>query len=205
VSTKRKIDKSEHPDVQIRDVLAQAPNGEWLKFDTLFEAKILLMPEHQKNIFRNLEDFQKRVSSHAMSELMGRFETQSASTIWEKLLIAAKNPYRKNQAVLEADTLYKQLGKRVRRPRVLKYQFNLNAKDQRTVDAYYRLPPQAQAVVDLIEAYVHNFNKPVVLETELKEYFEKNGEKLQTKQDPWRIFQYYRGRLIANGFLRFAR
>lgn len=199
------MNREDHPDIQTRDVLAQLPNGEWVRLDTLLEAKTLLLPQYHDRIFRSFEDFDKRLAAGARSELIGRFETQSIRAIWDKLQSTCRNPYRKNQALLEENTLYKQLGRRVRRPRILKYRFNLDAKNQKNVDAYYALPPQAQSLVDLIEEYVHPMTEPTVLETELRDYIIKHAEKLQTKQDPWRIFQYYRGRLIANGFLRFAR
>lgn len=202
---KFKPNREDHPDVKIRDVLAQAPNGEWLRFDTLLEAKILLLPNYHKSIFHSFEDFELRVSPGAKIQLSERFGSQSLRYLWDQLQATCRNPYRKHEAMAATDEGYRGLAKRVRRPRILKYRFNMNAKDQRNVDAFYRLPPQAQSLVQLIEEYVKSFTEPVVLETELKTYIEKNAEKLATKQDPWRIFQYYRGRLIASGFLRFTR
>ena len=200
---KFRMNREDHPDVQIRDVIAQSPNGEWLRFDTLLEAKTILMPQHQERIFRSYEDFEKRLSQGAKSQLMERFQTQSTRLLWEALQKHAKNPLRKHAQLLASEI--NPSGRRVRRPRVLKYEFNLDARSQKNVDAFYRLPPQAQALVEIIEEYVNKFTVKTVLETELKTYIMEHREKLNTQQDPWRIFQYYRGKLIASGFLRFAR
>jgi hypothetical protein len=41
-----------------------------------------------------------------------------------------------------------------------------------------------------------------ILEKTFNEYVVANAERLKTRQDPWRIFQYYRPVLIQGGFLR---
>ena len=201
-----KQDRADHPDVKTRDVIVHAPNGEWLKFDTLLDAKVIMLPEHHVRIFTGLEDFENRATSYQKQDLIQAFETQSIPEIWNRLQLHARNPMRKQEAMAAADASAKGNGKRVRRPRVLKYRFNLDARNSQTaVDTYYRLPPQARAIIDLIEELVKPLNEPVIMELELKQFIEKNREKLDTRQDPWRIFQYYRGRLIASGFLRFTR
>lgn len=45
-------------------------------------------------------------------------------------------------------------------------------------------------------------NDESVTESVLKQYVIDNGEVLKTKQDPWRIFQYYRPQLIKEGLIR---
>jgi hypothetical protein len=202
---KFKLNRADHPDVQVRNVLAQAPNGEWLLFDTLLEAKTILLAAYHKNIFHSIKDFEQRLSPGAKSQLADRFGTTSMNTLWEQLQLTARNPIRRHEAVAAADSHAKTYGRRVRRPRVLKYRFDLPKGDQAKIDVFYRMPPQARSIIELVEEYCKEFTEPVILETELKAYIEKHADKLYTKQDPWRIFQYYRGKLIAAGFLRFAR
>ena len=44
--------------------------------------------------------------------------------------------------------------------------------------------------------------RPHVKEAELRQFVEANAAELKTKQDPWRIFQYYRPKLIEAKLLR---
>ncbi len=55
------------------------------------------------------------------------------------------------------------------------------------------LAPQAKNVVEIIRGD----GKPQYTEDELKALMEANKAKLRTKQTAWRIFQYYRGKLIS--------
>lgn len=55
------------------------------------------------------------------------------------------------------------------------------------------LAPQAQAVVEIIRAD----GKLQYTEDELKALMDSHKGKLRTKQTAWRIFQYYRGKLIG--------
>lgn len=60
-----------------------------------------------------------------------------------------------------------------------------------------RLPPQAIVLVGaLLSADVDTWTEP-----ELQEIVQNCSEDLKTKQEPWKIFQYYRTALIDAGFL----
>lgn len=59
------------------------------------------------------------------------------------------------------------------------------------VDLGSKIPPQME---ECLKIGLENDGKT---EDELKEVFAKCGERLKTRQDPWRIFAYYRPRLVA--------
>ena len=62
----------------------------------------------------------------------------------------------------------------------------------------YKLPPQATACLELFLSEGTN----EVTETRMKELIMEKREVLNTKQDPWRIFQYYRPQLISHRYIR---
>ena len=59
------------------------------------------------------------------------------------------------------------------------------------------LPPQAIELVGIIL----NDSNDSWTEPELQKLIDENSEVLKTKQEPWKIFQYYRKALIDAGFL----
>lgn len=81
------------------------------------------------------------------------------------------------------------------------------------IDANLKLPPQAKTCLAFFtecaakdEAYqkipVEERGVFTIKEDAFKKYVEQEAARLQTRQDPWRIFQYYRPELIKNGFIR---
>ena len=58
--------------------------------------------------------------------------------------------------------------------------------------------PQAQECFKLFnEAFTkYSAGRTFITEAELRQYIEDNAGRLHTKQEPWRIFQYYRPQLI---------
>lgn len=81
------------------------------------------------------------------------------------------------------------------------------------IPAELKLPPQAKTCLTFLvecaakdEAYqkVPAEDRGVfsIKEDAFKEYVTTNAARLNTRQDPWRIFQYYRPVLINYGFLR---
>lgn len=60
--------------------------------------------------------------------------------------------------------------------------------------------PQAKVCYDLFCRCIGDH--PTVKEGELRAFVEAHGAELKTKQDPWRIFQYYRPALIGSKHLR---
>jgi len=65
-------------------------------------------------------------------------------------------------------------------------------------DHYTRLPKQAKSILS------HMVPGTDIPESELKDIIHQLAVdgKMQTKQDPWRIFQYYRSQMISSSFLR---
>jgi len=59
--------------------------------------------------------------------------------------------------------------------------------------------PQARACLKIIE---DSCKDGQVTESVLKDAIIKRAAELKTRQDPWRIFQYYRPSLIAAGYIR---
>jgi len=72
------------------------------------------------------------------------------------------------------------------------------APEELKARANARLPAQARACLSIIELA----GTSEVQETRLKELMDEHAAKLNTKQEPWRIFAYYRPQLIKNKFIR---
>ncbi len=76
------------------------------------------------------------------------------------------------------------------------------------VAADAKLPPQAKTCMvffqELATKAGHDDTKGVfeVPEKDFHDYVVANAERLKTRQDPWRIFQYYRPTLIQMGHVR---
>lgn len=65
------------------------------------------------------------------------------------------------------------------------------------IELYDRLPPQAKVVLDILnEESVEKFS-----EAGISHLLAKKSERLRTKQDPAKIFAFYRKRLIDEGHL----
>ena len=60
--------------------------------------------------------------------------------------------------------------------------------------------PQAKVCYDLFCRCIGSSSS--VTEADLRKFVEAHGAELKTKQDPWRIFQYYRPNLIASKHIR---
>jgi hypothetical protein len=60
------------------------------------------------------------------------------------------------------------------------------------------MPPQAKACLAMLK----EFKMDKVSEADFKELILKSGDRLHTRQDPWRIFQYYRGNMIRDRWIR---
>ncbi|CAB4182364.1 hypothetical protein UFOVP1090_2 [uncultured Caudovirales phage] len=76
------------------------------------------------------------------------------------------------------------------------------------VDPALKLPPQARTCLEFFSELVKTENPSgedrivTISEKVVQTYVETNAERLKTRQDPWRIFQYYRPTLIKDGFIR---
>ena len=78
-------------------------------------------------------------------------------------------------------------------------------------NSYWGLPPQARTLIDIFDErskkiLEENPGKAVIFEeAEMQKILEEEKERLETRQSSWRIFQYYRGKLIQHNFLRYSR
>jgi hypothetical protein len=76
------------------------------------------------------------------------------------------------------------------------------------VDPALKLPPQAKTCIEFFAEMVKERNPNgedtiiTIPEKDVQAYVVKEQARLQTRQDPWRIFQYYRPQLIKNGNIR---
>lgn len=80
---------------------------------------------------------------------------------------------------------------------VVKAHAEENTKMQRATQSA-GLPRQALEVIAILSEVA----KPTIGEEQLRTVFSQSAERLKTKQDPWRIFQYYRAQLITNKILK---
>jgi len=60
------------------------------------------------------------------------------------------------------------------------------------------MTPQAKVCLEMLK----EFNMDKVPESLFKEKIVEQAHRLNTRQDPWRIFQYYRGNLIRDKWIR---
>ena len=76
------------------------------------------------------------------------------------------------------------------------------------IDPKLKLPPQAKTCLEFFAELVKEANPSgenrieTIKEDRVKAYVIEQQTRLQTRQDPWRIFQYYRPTLIKEGFIR---
>lgn len=198
--------KLDHPDMMIRGVVAKAANGRWMTFDTLLQAKVILSPEYHLSIFQNKEDFDVRCPQSDKAALCAKFDCKD-DQLFHFLRETAYNPYRAHgyeiERELNIDGRVHNGVKRVKRNIV--YKFAVPVKTDIMKRSIVKLPPQAQIIVQIIEMACTLRSAPEFKEDELKEFVVKNGFMLNTKQDPWRIFQYYRSNLINISFMRLSR
>lgn len=198
--------RKDHPDFLIRNVVAKAPNGRWMCFDTLLQAKTIILPDHHLNIYQSDVDYAARCPESDKRLLREKFKVESDQAAFTCLQEQAYNPYRAHGYEIEKEL---QIGNKYngvkRAKRRLLYKFNVPVKSEMLKQAIVHLPPQAQVIVDIIEIACCTRSEPSFSEEELQKIVEEHAFMLHTKQDPWRVFQYYRGKLISAGVMRLSR
>lgn len=88
----------------------------------------------------------------------------------------------------------------VRQAKQYTLQYDFDHPGESAEKKFKDLPPQAQTCLHIMA----KGGKNEYPEADLKELVAKNSKELETVQEPWRIFQYYRGRLQEEGFLKVA-
>lgn len=64
-------------------------------------------------------------------------------------------------------------------------------------------PPQMKSCFYFVQQSLNTSQSTFITEDQLKEVVTRRAAELRTRQDPWRIFQYYRPRLIQEGMVRY--
>ncbi|HYD35927.1 MAG TPA: hypothetical protein VD999_07755 [Vitreimonas sp.] len=142
---------------------------------------------------------------------MKDFGLDTMEELWDHLWNVSHDPYNTVQRFQEQDANPSLQPVKKRNRRKLAYKFFFDDTDERQMAIYYGLPPQARAIIDIVDneskrILADNPGKAVIFEeVELMELIEREKDQLDTRQSSWRIFQYYRGKLIQYSFLRYAR
>lgn len=185
-------------------------HDKWLRFDTMELARQVVPPREHHRIYTTPEELAFKLGARKMQELGRTFGCKSTPELWAKLQLQAYDPLAKYEEMQARETD----GRKTRGPRPkrykkkLCYRFQFDPSCEGHLNIYNRLPPQACALIDLLLDLTKIEDRPperrnIFDEEELQGFIYLRREVLQTKQDPWRIFQYYRGKLITGGFLRF--
>jgi hypothetical protein len=182
-------------------------NDNWLRFDNMEIAKQVMPISQHHRIFVDSIDLQRKLGVRRTMELGRKFAVKSLQELWSKLLLNAYDPQLKYDDIVQLETKRRsaRAPKVKRYKRKLAYTFHFDDKSQNHINVYARLTPQACALVDLIAEWVTTRDTKAFTEAELEGLLTLRKDVLRTRQDPWRIFQYYRGKLIGAGFLRYAK
>lgn len=202
--------KQEHKDVIIRNVIA-CVNGKWTKYENRLKAKTILLPENHDCIYINPEDLGKRCPKEDYGHLMRSFGLETFEEIWEHIWNTSHDPYNtvRRYEELDSNPNFKPL-KTPRKARKLAYRFVYDDNNESMHNNFWSLPPQAREIILIFlergkALAADDPGKQVIFqEHEMKDILEEEKERLQTRQSSWRIFQYYRGKLIQYNFLRYA-
>lgn len=179
-------------------------NGHWLRFDNFQIAKQTIPPSEHHLIFTSPAELTTKLGIKKVQALGRQFACKSTLELWGKLQLKAFDPTEKYAEIIATPPT--RSGPRVKRyKRKLAYRVVFSQDSEAHMNIYGRLPPQACALLDILVEAMQAKDEPVFTEGELQALIEQKKELLNTKQDPWRIFQYYRGKLISVGFLRFHR
>ena len=184
-------------------------DGRWLRFDTLDTAKKVMPLDQHHLIFTDYADLQARFpgSTQELWALGRRFGSKNGEELWASLQLQAYDPQSRYQEMIDTQ---KQTGKRIlarvkRYRKKLDYLLVFDSKEDAHVQRYSRLPPQACAILDILDGAAYDRPGRVFGEEEIFTLMETNHEALHTRQNPRRIWQYYKGTLISYGFLRFSK
>lgn len=195
--------------VHYRHVVANHEN-KWLRFDTLELARQVVPPQAHHKIYSTPDELAFKLGARKVMELGRTFGCKSTPELWAKLQLQAYDPLIKYEEIAAKEGAdRKTRGPRPKRyKKKIAYRFQFDPDNQGHQNAYGRMPPQACAIVDLLHELTQIETRPadrrnIFTEEEMQGFINLRKDVLHTKQDPWRIFQYYRGKLITSGFLRF--
>lgn len=92
-------------------------------------------------------------------------------------------------------SVIKTSGASARSPRSMTYHLEGSADDRKKLAA--KMPPQAKTCLAILEA----LGTDEISEADAMKAVADRKDELRTRQDPWRIFQYYRPRLNEAGII----
>lgn len=190
--------------------LVQSQESMWYLFESETQAGVRIMSP--RDLFKSWEDFSERLANTERLELLHQLAFDSKPTakelkdrvelsikVWMKLCETAINR-------LDDDGAKGTGG--ASRTGTHKLADRAYEVVKTAVAATDKLPPQARTCLvfftELMTAAKHDDAKGIfsIPEKDFNAYVVANAARLNTRQDPWRIFQYYRPTLIQSGFIR---
>jgi len=183
------------------EAIAHMPTGNWCKFDTVSRARAFTMAGTPVHVGpTGLTNFYSKVALEGeIRKLTGeearysKDKTAAADKLWRAVLLHGKDPYERKTP--EGEVVKIKAG-----PKRANQVFKINGA---TDEVIAKLPRQAKVIVDAIRELKEKEGDPSY--DRLKKKLQGSAAQLKTKQDPWRIFSYYRARLIEDGILKIDR
>jgi hypothetical protein len=195
-----------HESVRVTHVIA-CYMDKWLRFDSMDLARKVVPPKEHHRIYADMDEMSRKLGVKRLMELGRKFGCKTTAELWAKLHMTAYDPAVRYEELHEAEVEQRRTrGTRPKRYiRKISYRINFDPNEEGCMNIYGRLPPQACALLDILYEAIEANGSNVFTEAQMRGIVELRRDELHTKQDPWRIFQYYRGKLITCGFLRFAK
>lgn len=158
-------------------------------------------------VFPSWEGFCEECTIKQIASLAERFDvaipaksrnkTDASLLVWHRLCDVGKAPALTGQGSVRPGE--RRTGKLANRRYVKVRDEDLSDAERGTrTEARRSLCPQARACLEIFEAA----GVDEVPESRMRGLIEENQDRLKTRQDPWRIWQYYRPTLIRERFLR---
>ncbi len=188
--------------------LVRSQENIWYLFESELQAGIRIM--NPRAIYKSWDDFSNVITIEELTTLhVTCFDKQPTKQelkdkvelsvkVWMRLCETALNRLEEGDGTVKAPGERKTAAKLQNRGyEVLKTK----------VPDDLKLPPQAKTCMEFFAELVSTAPASqdsivTIPETQFKDYVMANAARLNTRQDPWRIFQYYRAVLISSGFIR---
>jgi hypothetical protein len=185
-------------DLEANLVVAQTQTRDLYIYKTMDDVTLSPAARAKSNVWNGFQDFADKTSDSEIDEfsknfnvdMLGQVQSMARKAIVWMWMIAKARETRRDMTVPKTErTGVKKEGKLTNR----KYVVELTA-----IPEGVKLPPQAIACLKIMV----DMNRKEILEQDLKDEVNKQAESLHTRQDPWRIFQYYRPQLMQHKIVR---
>jgi hypothetical protein len=193
------------------EVIVLAPNGQVFTFANMTKARTTLMSKYHPLIIESAEQLSQRKDLYELRVIIRKTLGLTKIDISIVELMKINNP------VTLAQQLWPMLIAHGRRTIHMAFNKNLpesgssitisyfcdySPGEDEVLDlSYLKLPPQARTLVDMFVEKIAPFGKAGVPEHVFIKCLNDIKDKLNTRQRPWAIFNYYRRQLIARGFI----